>query len=300
MRSFLSYIEIKTKITSFFTFIYMIAYLLYNNQEINLQRTIIFFLSMFLFDLTTTAINNYIDTKTNGQELQVSRHRGLLIIYILFIISTGLGLYLVFITDIVMLFVGGLCFICGVMYTYGPIPISRLPLGEIVSGIFYGLFIPFILLYINLPETSILSLVVEKNIIELKINILWVFKLILLSVIPIITTANIMLANNICDLEKDIEVKRYTLPYYLGKKMSLLLFAGLYYVIYIDIILMVLFKILSPLSLLFILTIIPVQRNIRKFYDKQNKSLTFICSINNFVIIMGVITILIFISSLEL
>jgi len=143
LRRFLDYVEIRTKITSLFAFVMTLAYLFFLKQEINIKLTAVFFLSMFLFDLTTTAINNYIDTKTNHQALQFDRKTALTIIMLMLVISITLGLYLAWSTDIVVLMLGGICFLCGVFYTYGPIPISRQPLGEIFSGIFYGLLIPF-------------------------------------------------------------------------------------------------------------------------------------------------------------
>jgi 1,4-dihydroxy-2-naphthoate octaprenyltransferase len=121
------------------------------------------------------------------------------------------------------------------------------------------------------------------------------FTLLLFAVTPFCTTANIMLANNICDLEKDIAVKRHTLPYYIGTN-ALWLFAGLYYLTYLATILMVLLKILSPVCLLSLFTIFLVQGNIRKFFNKQDKAVTFICSIKNFIIIMGTNTAVIFLS----
>ena len=77
----------------------------------------LFFAAMFLFDLTTTAINNYIDTKNNHQTLQFKRSYALIIIYILFAISAVLGLYLAYLTDLVILLVGGLCFcvVCSIL-----------------------------------------------------------------------------------------------------------------------------------------------------------------------------------------
>ncbi|MDD5636036.1 MAG: prenyltransferase, partial [Atribacterota bacterium] len=132
---FLSFIEIKTKITSIFAFLLALAYLFYIQQPINWRLTVIFFASMFIFDLTTTSINNYIDTKTNDQKLQFKRKTALLILLLLLSISTLLGLYLAILTDLVVLFLGGLCFLTGIFYTFGPIPISRLPLGEILSGL---------------------------------------------------------------------------------------------------------------------------------------------------------------------
>jgi len=113
---------------------------------------------MFTFDLTTTAINNYIDTKTNEQILPFSRRAAFLIILLLFAVSAAAGILLVLFTDIVVLVVGALCFLCGILYTGGPVPISRQPLGELLSGIFYGLFIPFLILYINMPTGTFFDL----------------------------------------------------------------------------------------------------------------------------------------------
>ena len=297
LERFLDYVEIRTKITSLFAFIMTLAYLFFLKQAINIKLTAVFFLAMFLFDLVTTAINNYIDTKTNHQALQFDRKTALTIIITMLVISITFGLYLALNTDIIVLILGGICFLCGVFYTYGPIPISRQPLGEIFSGIFYGLFIPFILLYINMPKGTYIDLQFSDFSIFLKINILPILRILLLSVAPVCATANIMLANNICDLEKDIEVKRYTLPYYIGKK-SLKLFAILYYTTYIAAIVMVVFKVLPPIYLIFLLSIIPVQKNIKKFIEKQEKSTTFICAIRNFVIIMGTNSLAIFLSGL--
>ena len=296
---FLSFIEIKTKITSIFAFFLALAYLFYIQQPINWRLTVIFFASMFIFDLTTTSINNYIDTKTNDQKLQFKRKTALLILFLLLSISTLLGLYLAILTDLVVLFLGGLCFLTGIFYTFGPIPISRLPLGEILSGLFYGFFIPFIMLYINMPEGTYLTygLNYEPLSIFISLNIMPIITIILLSAAPVCTTANIMLANNICDLEKDVKVKRYTLPYYIGKK-SLFLFAWLYYIIYITTILMVFLKILPPLVLLFILTLFIVQKNVKQFFKLQDKERTFPLSIKNYIIIMGSNVFLIFLSGL--
>src|SRR5690606_9027985 len=173
-----------------------IAYLLYRDQPIDWLRTLVFFFSMFLFDLTTTAINNYIDTKTNDQVLQFERRTAFAIICVLFALSTVLGLTLAYLTDAVVLLLGGLCFLTGVFYTYGPVPISRMPLGEVMSGLFYGLFIPFLLLYINMPEGTYLTLGLGWESINLELKVMPMISVLLLAVTPMCTTANIMLANN--------------------------------------------------------------------------------------------------------
>jgi 1,4-dihydroxy-2-naphthoate polyprenyltransferase len=293
--NFLNYVEIRTKITSVLTFLMTLAYLFYQKRQIDWKLTLLFFGSMFLFDLTTTAINNYVDTKTNGQALPFRRYTAKAIVFVLFVVSSVLGLSLAYLTDVVVLLLGGLCFLCGVLYSYGPIPISRQPLGEIFSGLFYGLLIPFILLYINMPKETYFSLAFDFQTIHLDLNIFPIISILLLSVAPVCATANIMLANNICDVEKDILVKRYTLPYYLGNK-ALFVFAGLYYITYFATVVMVCFRMLSPICLLSLLTIFPVQKNISQFMKNQDKAKTFVLSVKNFVILIGVNSLLILIS----
>lgn len=299
IKKFLDFVEIRTKITSLLPFLMSLAYLFYRRQPVNLERTLLFFGSMFLFDLTTTGINNYIDTKTNGQKLAFPRSMAKLIIYLLFGVSTALGLTLAYRTDLVVLLLGGLCFLCGVFYTWGPIPISRLPLGEIFSGLFYGLFIPFLMLYMNMPAGTFLTLAADWNAVRLDLNLWPAFSLLLLSAGPICATANIMLANNICDLEKDVAVGRYTLSYFLGKN-ALCVFAGLYYVTYLTWLVAVALKLLSPVCLLALFTVIPVHKNIRLFKKEQIKEKTFALSVQNYIIIVGAQTLMIFLSGLIL
>lgn len=295
IKKFLNFVEIRTKITSTFTFAFTLSFLLYQGADINWMLSMIFFSSMFLFDLTTTAINNYIDSKKDDTVLDFQRKTSLRIIYCLFLLSTLLGLYLSYLSDIVILIVGGACFLCGVLYTYGPVPISRQPLGEVFSGFFYGVMIPFILMYINLPKNTFFTYELSLKSVMLEFQIMPILTLLVFAVIPFCVTANIMLANNLCDLEKDSKVGRHTLPYYIGKK-ALSLYAALYYTTYVAMGIMVVFQILSPVCLLSFLSIILVQKNIKRFQEKQEKASTFIYSIKNFVIIMGSNTLVILIS----
>ncbi|MDD4772639.1 MAG: UbiA family prenyltransferase [Eubacteriales bacterium] len=294
---YFSFVEITTKITSVFAFIYAVSYMFYVNRLPDSRKTLVFFASMFIFDLTATAINNYVDTKSNGNTLQFGRKTAAAIIIIQLFICLSLGIYLVFITDIVVLFLGALCFLIGIIYSFGPLSISRLPFGEAFSGLFYGFFIPFIILYINFPDGTFLSYHLDAGTLTFSVHIVPVITVIMLSVVPFCVTAGIMLANNICDLERDAAVNRFTLPYYTGSK-SLYLFAGLYYTAYTAIIIMAILGILPPVCLLAVATLIPVQRNINKFFDKQDKSTTFILSVKNYIIIMFTVCLLTFTGSL--
>lgn len=262
-----------------------LAYLFTAGKQIDPLRSLVFFAGMLFFDLTATAINNYCDTKNNHQTLQFRRRTALMIVLALFALSTALGLYLVWLTDVAVLVLGGLCFLFGVMYSFGPVPISHGPYGEIISGFFYGALIPALLVYINSAPGELFSFALQAGHLAFDLDLAAAATLLLLAIVPFCLTANIMLANNICDVEHDVRVNRFTLPYYL-KRYSVHLFAALYYLAYLSVIAMVVLRLISPLSLLTLLTLIPVQKNIRRFYQRQDKEQTFIVAIQNFVLII--------------
>jgi 1,4-dihydroxy-2-naphthoate octaprenyltransferase len=115
-------------------------------------------------------------------------------------------------------------------------------------------------------------------------NLVELFYIFLFSIPAINGIANIMLANNICDVDEDILNKRFTLPYYIGRENALKLFAALYYIGFLDTVALTLLGIAPPISLLILLALIPVQRNIRLFQVKPNKSETFVLSVQNFAV----------------
>jgi len=218
VKRFLCYVEIKTKITSVFPFLMVLAYLFASGYKIEPLKTVVFFLGMLCFDLTATMINNYCDTKKNQQILPFPRRTAKGLLFLLFTVSVAFGLYLVYLSDLVVLLLGMLCFFCGIIYSFGPVPISHGPYGEIISGFFYGLVIPAILFYINVPGGTLFSYALAAGKLSVVIEIRAATGLLLLSIVPFCLTANIMLANNICDVERDVVVGRYTLAYYLGRK----------------------------------------------------------------------------------
>ena len=286
LKKLFDYVEIRTKVTTTGSFLLTLAYLFYIRQPVDWKLTVIFFVSMMTMDLSTTAINNYIDTKKSGQDLGFSRKAGLWIIIVLLTVSAAAGLYLVYLTDLVVLILGACCFIFGILYTWGPVTISRLPLGEFFSGVLQGFVGPFILLYICMPKGTYVDYSMDMTSIDISLMIVPLLSMILLTIAPVCTIADIMLANNVCDLDSDVENGRYTLAYYLKGK-ALYLFAGLYYCAYIGNVLMVVFGIATPLLLLSLITIVPVQRNINRFFRVHEKDKTFFYSIVNYLLIIG-------------
>ena len=284
IQRFLNYVEIRTKIASLLPFLLGLSYVLYTYKQVDIRNTLLFFISMLCFDMATTTLNNYIDVKANGKILEFSQKTAKQILYFLLILAILLGLALVFYTGVIVLVLGALCFGVGIFYTFGPVPISRMPLGEIFSGLFMGLFIPFLVVFINAPEDSLIYVTFTNWLLQVSFNILDLLKLGVVTIPAITGIANIMLANNICDLDEDVKVNRFTLPYYTGVKNALNIFAALYYLGFAAIIIMVVFGILPVYGLITIVGLIPIYKNISKFRKQQSKTITFPLSVQNLVI----------------
>ncbi|MGV8981968.1 1,4-dihydroxy-2-naphthoate polyprenyltransferase [Clostridium sp.] len=293
LNSFFQFIEIKTKLASMVPFIVGTLYSQYRYKSFNFKNFIIMGISLLAFDMATTGINNYIDFKKalKSHESKNDIHGGikessaLVIIFILLSLAISFGILLTLSTNVMVLLIGIISFLAGILYTYGPIPISRTPLGEIFSGIFMGFIILFLSVYIHIFDENIVSFIYANNMLTFNINLMEVFYIFLISIPTMCGIANIMLANNICDVEEDIVNNRFTLPHYLGVKNALKLFKILYYIGYLDIIILVILKISPILSLLVILTIIPLNKNIKLFNQKHIKSETFVYSVKNFALI---------------
>lgn len=301
LRAFLKLVEIQTKLASLFPFLVGSLFVFYRYDTFRPVNTLIFFCSMFLFDLTTTAINNYMDYRKATNE-QYRKQKNIIgqenipewlvvaTILCLLITATGLGIWLVFKTDILVLVIGMVCFAIGILYTFGPIPISRMPLGEIFSGVTMGFGILFLTVYVNAFDQNIANLVWEGRMISFRADLLQILEIVLVSIPCVATIANIMLANNICDLEEDIKNNRFTLPYYIGKKYAIWLFNALYLIAFFAILAAVALHLLPKIMLLALLASIPVYKHVKLFNKKQVKSETFVISVKNLVIINGVIS----------
>lgn len=289
IKKFFQLVEIKTKLASSIPFFLGSVYAVYRYESFNFINFIIMFISLIAFDMATTAINNYIDNtkakKNLAAKYGVNESKVLLIIFILLTIATIAGIMLTLNTNVVVLFIGVISFIVGILYTFGPIPISRMPLGELFSGFFMGFLIIFLSAYIHVYDDNIVSFTYQNNIITVGINVLEVIFLFLFSIPAIGGIANIMLANNICDLEEDILNNRFTLPYYIGKPMALNLFRLLYYISYFDVVVLVLLNIIPISSLLILLTFAVVNKNIKVFENRPIKNENFVISVKNFAVI---------------
>ena len=311
IKGFLKLVEIQTKVASMTPLLLGSVFTCYRYGQFKWTNFFLMLSSLLCFDMATTAINNYLDyrkaKKTEG--FGYEKHNAIVfyklkessvltVIFVLLGLAIGLGFLLYLKTSPVVLIIGAISFAVGILYTFGPIPISRMPLGEIFSGFFMGFVILFLSTYIHIVDKNLIYITLQKSVLSLKLNLMELLILLLISLPAVLGISNIMLANNICDMEEDFENRRYTLPLYIGKKKSLILYQSLYYIALIDILLLLIFRILPFTAIPVLFTIIPVRKNISVFLKYQNKLDTFPLAIQNFLMV-NISMILFFILALK-
>ncbi|BAV02616.1 prenyltransferase [Lactococcus formosensis subsp. formosensis] len=275
---FAELIELKAKTASIFPFILGVAYSLYHYQIANFGPLIIYFVAMFCFNCFVDIWDNYndyhkaVDTEdykknTNiiGREnLSLSLIKGLLLFF--FSISLILGLIVAGLVGWPVFWLGLFCYFIGVFYSAGPKPLSSLPVGELASGLTMGYLIFLICVYINTSTVFI-----------------WNFGTLastfLVALPSTLLIANLMLANNTCDLEEDEGNHRYTIVHYIGKKNALRWWTSAIVLAYIFIVVAVVLGLISPLMLLMFILLPFIIKQARPYLQRQVKSETFIASV---------------------
>ncbi len=298
IKAFLKFVEIQTKVASMIPFILGTLFTLYIYKDINIINMGLMFLSLLSFDMATTALNNYFDHKKaikkegfgyeehnamKAYELDPILAKKIVIALVLIAAIAGTALYMR--TNIIVLLLGMLSFAIGVVYSYGPVPISRTPFGEVFSGFFMGVIIVFISVYIHIYDKGILDILFNDGFLIVNADVRQLIYIFLFCIPTFMGIANIMLANNICDMEDDIINQRYTLPIFIGKEKALKLFNVLYMIAYADIAILMVLRIEPYLSVIALMTVIPVKKNIDEFKRIHTKKDTFALSVKNFLMI---------------
>lgn len=254
--------------------------------------TLLFFIGLASINLFVSAWNNLMDyQKALDPEYKkwniivaksINPKLSLNICLALLAIDVVVGLIVLFLTNLAILPIGGLCFLIAIFYTYGPFAFSRFPLGEILAGLCEGFFGFFLAVYINSYDKGYFFINFDRN---WFMTWTWDFKILLpillVGLMCFVQNFNIMFSDNICDLEQDIRNERYTLPYYLKIPLSLKVFTGLYLFAGLCILIAIALGILPIWSLLMSIIALKVIPNIKKFRAKQSKSETFHLQIDN-------------------
>lgn len=278
VKVFLELVEFKAKTASVLPFLIGICYSWYHYHTIHLAYVIIYFIAMFLFNMAVDILDNYNDyhhatdvhdykEKTNiiGRE-NLSLKLVFWLMTGLIVVSALMGIILAYFVGWPLLLMGLYCYLVGIFYSSGPKPLSSLPLGEFFSGFTMGFMISLICVYLNTYHQFTWDIATIGHIFLISLpNTLWI--------------ANLMLANNICDLEEDEKNNRYTIVHYLGKKRSLQLFIGLNIIAYLSIVFSVILNLAPVSTILALASLLVVYPQIKQFYQKQVKRETFICAV---------------------
>ncbi len=300
--SFLHFVELRTKVCSIIPFVFGTLYALYRYHTFQWSSFLLMLVSLLAFDMATTAINNYVDFTTaylkdgygykEGNAMgkfRLSPKVALTTIFALLIIGTVFGVVLAIRTDITVLLLGGICAVTGVMYTFGPLPISRTPFGELFSGVVMGFLITFIAVTVQ-AGSQLLSVQFSGALVTLSLNWQDCLAVLVLSLPLMAGISNILLANNICDMAEDKLNKRFTFPLWIGERRALIMFVVYYAAAYMGVLVAVVAGVLPPLFALTILSAILVGRTTIQFIKKHTKAETFVLSVRNFILI-GIVNI---------
>lgn len=297
LRTFLELVEIKTKLASLFPFIMGVLFAMSYFGQIHWINTLIFFIGMTIFDMVTTMINNYMDyQKANSKTYQLEENiigqanlslklvRRL--IFTMILVTMGIGIYLTSQIGWLFMLIGGICCLVGIFYTWGPIPLSRMPLGEIFSGLTMGLGIFLLTILTNVTQNPPVFLVINFKSGQFQlIGHIWSLVVILLASLPMVASiSNIMLANNLRDLTYDIENHRYTLIYYIGRKAGLMLFKSLAFLGYGTIIIGLLLGIYQWPILVVLLSFPMILKQVQAFEQALPHPRSFQYAIKNLIV----------------
>lgn len=288
---FFEFVELRTKIASLIPFLLGIFWSIYRYQSFSLSRSLVLFAAVLSFDMTTTSINNLLDyhKAINHQykeeenvigEYGLSYDKMRQVTLILLGTSLVLSLVLVFLTNISLLFMGGICFAIGILYTFGPTPISRTPYGELFSGLTMGFGITFIVVFVQNP--SLMSIQYSVPSLSIMVNLPVVLEVFCVALPIICLISNIMLANNLCDLETDLTNERYTLVYYIGKQNGVYLYSILSLIPWLSWLLLVVFGFLPLVSILGFAVSYWHFQSVKIFLNRQVKRETFVEAIKSF------------------
>lgn len=297
LKIFAELVELKAKTASIFPFLMGFLYSWYHYNQIYWGNMLIFFISMVLFNMAVDIMDNYMDyhnatdvhdykheTNIIGREnLSLSLVRNMMWGFIM--VSALMGIYLASQTSWVILWLGMFSYAMGIFYSAGPKPLSSLPVGEVTSGLTMGVVIPLICVYLNIYD------IVPFD---------WhlIGSVTMMSLPAAFSIANLMLANNTCDVEEDILNNRHTLVSYIGKKKAVTLFQILVIATFVAATISVIFKIV-PLTLLLLWAIFPkVWQNTKAYSKEQIKTKTFPLAIKNLAMVVTVQVVLFFIGVL--
>lgn len=279
-------LQAQTFVISLLPFLIGTAFAFFYYRQFNPGDSLLLLIAVVAFHFAVNGHNQYTDYRRFSQDSRVVHsHNNIiarfnidlrwarLVIGTLAGIATVIGIYLTIKAGWILLLIGGLSFIVGYAYSGGHHPILKTPLGEPASGITMGYNITLLGIYINIYNAPRFD------------NWFWL-KGLLVALPAILVIANVMLANNTCDLEEDVVIGKRTLVYYISRSTALKVLLGCYGCAYLAIIWAVIANYLPLWTLGSLLTIPFVWKHSMVFVRHPQKATTFFNVVVNLQLIL--------------
>jgi 1,4-dihydroxy-2-naphthoate polyprenyltransferase len=209
----LQIVDIRTKIVSLSSLAIGTAYAAYVTRTFSPGLFALMLLATLCVDMGTTAFNSYYDfvLGVDTADTDVERWKALVqrgidpavarrIGWLMFALAAVSGLALGALVDWRVVAVGAACMTVALLYSGGPLPISRLPVGEVFAGGLLGLVLIAVAAFVQGGGVDARTL--------------W------LGVPSSTLIATILSVNNACDVDGDARAGRRTLAVVLGRERA--------------------------------------------------------------------------------
>jgi len=206
----LQIVDVRTKIVSLSSLAIGTAYAVYLTHAFSPLLFLAMLAATLFVDMGTTGFNSYYDfvhgvdtVDTDVEKWKALVQRGiepavaLRIAWLMFALAAVFGLAIGALVDWRIVLVGGACMVVALLYSGGPMPIARLPVGEIFAGGLLGLVL------------IVLAAFVQSR--SLDPRVAW------LGLPSSMLIATILSVNNACDIEGDRRAGRRTIAIVLGR-----------------------------------------------------------------------------------
>lgn len=230
----------------------------------NLLHFILALIGVMLLQTTANLVNEYMDFKRGSDDLKqagqsmalkqklLSEQEILFGAILVTVLGSLIGLYLLFQSGSWLWWIGIGGVLIAITYTAGPFPLAYNGLGEVAAGVFMGPMIVLGAYYVMQPDISIAK----------------AWELCLISFPIMFTTAAILHANNIRDLEADRAANKRTLAVIFGREIARKEYILLLAACYISQILLVIAG-LMPITTLLTLLMIPKTLELIRIFNTE-------------------------------
>ncbi len=211
VKQFLDVVEVRTKIVSISGFAIGTIYAYWRAGRIDPLFVFVMFPAVLAVDMATTALNTFFDYYRGVDRRSINRESNKVVVhgdvpalaaivtaFVLLLVAAVFGVWLAYLTSLWLLALGAFGVSLGIAYNAGPLPISRLPVGELFAGGALGWGLVSLVAWVHLDGFAAGDLLVGLP--------------------SLLLVASILTTNNTCDAVGDELAGRRTLSIVIGAR----------------------------------------------------------------------------------